>query len=253
MVCLYQVVCHVWYEGFAVALCLAKESLVFVLATSDWGASTLVGYMRHAWSSANMSIASLGLDAIFLLTCTLERASDVLTTFVDSQVGHATACSSILMSLLMEVLVFVHGEGSVVSWLFCLQSGVNLNWVFVSCLMMWLICSHCESGGSIHWCIRVDSTTRLQPFDSLILSWLWGAVGLRWCPLNITILDCSWPTDCDLVKGLEGSGRWDSRLGGVHALLRRIAVLIFWCKPITLLVRIALRACATLLLLGICH
>ena len=84
MVCLDQVVCHVRYEIFAVALCLAKESLVFVLATSDWGASTLVGYMRHAWSSAYMGIASLGLDTIFLLADTLERARNVLTTFVDS-------------------------------------------------------------------------------------------------------------------------------------------------------------------------
>ena len=97
-----------------------------------------------------MSIASLGLDTIFLLTYTLERACNILTTFVDSQVRQSSTCSSIIMSLLMEVLVFVHGKGRIVGWLFRLQSRVYLNWIFATCLMMWLICSHCEPVGSAH-------------------------------------------------------------------------------------------------------
>jgi len=153
----------------------------------------------------------------------------------------------------MEVLVFVHGKRWIVGWLFRLQSRVYLNWIFVSCLMMWLIWSHCESVGSTHRCMWSDPATRLQPFESLILSWLRSAIRLRRCPLNITVLDCSWPTDCYLFKGLESSGWWDGSLGGVHALLRRVAVLIFRCKPITLLVRIALRTHTALLLLSICN
>ena len=97
-----------------------------------------------------MGIASLGLDTIFLLTYTLEGACDVLTTFVDSQVRQSSTCSSIIMLLLMEVLVFVHGEGRIVGWLFRLQSRVYLNWIFATCLMMWLIWLHCESVGSTH-------------------------------------------------------------------------------------------------------
>jgi hypothetical protein len=54
------------------------------------------------------------------------------------------------MLLLMEVLVFVHGEGRIVGWLFRLQSRVYLNWIFATCLMMWLICSHCEPVGLAH-------------------------------------------------------------------------------------------------------
>ena len=224
-----------------------------MLTTSDWGTPTLVGYMGHAWSSANMGIASLGLDTIFLLTYTLERACNVLTTFVDSWICQAAASSGVVMRLLMEILVFVHGEGRIVSWLFHLQSSVYLNWVFATRLMMWLICSHCESVGSTHWCMRSDPTTRLQPFESRILSWLRSAIRLRRRPLNITVLDCSCTTDCHLVKGLESSGWGDGRLGGVHVLLRRVAVLIFGCKPITLLVRIALCTHTVLLLLRICN
>ena len=55
------------------------------------------------------------------------------------------------MSLLMEVLVFVHGEGLTVGWLFRLQSGVNLNWIFATTfLTMWLIWPHTKSVGSTH-------------------------------------------------------------------------------------------------------
>ena len=224
MICFYQVVSHIRDKSFARILLSTKKSL-FVLTISNRSPSTLVWDVCHTWCSTHMRILPTACGSfckwLSIVSWHSELVCDILTTFIYFSGYQSSACSRILMSFVMQVLVLIMDKWRIIGILFG-QSWINLNWILSSWLTYLLSLSNWVPILSI--VLVVYSTMRFHPLVfHLVLYWIWSSVRLRWGPLDIATLHSALSTDCNLIICFKLVCRWYNSLGCIHGLNLRIS------------------------------
>ena len=219
MVSFYQIVGHVWYVSLTRILLSTKKSLL-VLTISYRSTSTLIGNVCHTWCGTYMRVLTTACwsfsEWLSIVSWHPELICDILTTFIYFGSNQTSTSSGILMCFIMQILVFIVDKWRVVSVLFR-QHRVNLNLILRSWLSHLLSLTYrvpVLSSGLV-----IDTSMRFHSLIlHLILNWIWSSVWLRWCPLDIAILDRTLATDCDFLVSFECIGWRDNCLRRVHSL-----------------------------------
>ena len=191
-----------------------------MLTISNRSAPTLIRNVSHTWCSSYMRVLTTTCwplsEGLSIVSRHPELICDILTTFIYFRSYQTTTSSSILMCFIVQILVLILDKWWVVRILFR-QPWVNLNWILGSWLSYLLSLTHRIS--ILSSSLVIYSSMRFHSLIlHLILNWIWSSIRLRWCPLDIAILDSTLATDCNFIESLEGIGRWYNCLRRIHCL-----------------------------------